>query len=729
MKRFLCLFMATLACFSTTCFAANKLKDISNTKYEDAVDNLVSFEIVNGFEDNTFRPSEKVTRAQLSKMIVLALGKQGEVESAKKKFLNFSDVLSSHWGYGYVKLASDNNIVNGYTDGKFLPDGNVTYAEATAMVIRALEFDEAVKQSELNWPDNYISFANDKLKLYTGISTFKASDKATRGDIAILIWNALRTGVAEITSTTATKVNYTPGEPLITKALNCIYLKDAEVTDIDFDDNYKTAEVTFMCDKKKYEYDFDVEEALNMFGCKVSLLYDKKNKKMINFEKDSEYNEIKGEISNVTKTKIYLSNKSTGYSLPEDEEDILLFGIESLDEAVNAILYVSGTKVKYMVASGASSKEVLIGIVIDNNTKIDDEYGVKVRKLNESKGGEKYLLADDTLELKKDDIILYYVNSDDLIIVFDKVNQVSGDPIKEVESKYIKVNKKVYEFETTDDYTVAIVDGSKVESGNIKDIDKKEDTIKVIDYNAHYYFIVFEDGIRDSISDDVLNAYDDLQYMIEEAYEIDKSKWTAKSYDALMNIVKDAEELDYDTSITKLKKASTNIENAIDDLVKASSSSSASSDETISSISKKLRRILEDESEDIIDDKKLYTSKSYKAFKEIYDEALEVYEDDDATLKELKNAYNDLADAIDNLVEIDDEDDIKSAREDLEELLDGDAETIWEDEKKYTTKSFENFSDAYDEACEIVDDKDATLKELENAYYDLEDAIDDLVKK
>ena len=142
MKKFICLIVALMSFFTVTCYAGNTFKDVENTKYEDAVDKLVTFEIVNGFDDNTFKPKDSVTRSQLAKMLVISMGRQDEVSAAEKKYLSFSDVLSSHWGYGYIKIASDNKLVNGYENGTFKPDATVTYAEATTMIVRALGYED-----------------------------------------------------------------------------------------------------------------------------------------------------------------------------------------------------------------------------------------------------------------------------------------------------------------------------------------------------------------------------------------------------------------------------------------------------------------------------------------------------------------------------------------------------------------------------------------------------------
>ena len=48
----------------------------------------------------------------------------------------FADVDTSSWAYQAVSQLSDQGVVDGYPDGTFKPDANVTRAEFAAMAIR-----------------------------------------------------------------------------------------------------------------------------------------------------------------------------------------------------------------------------------------------------------------------------------------------------------------------------------------------------------------------------------------------------------------------------------------------------------------------------------------------------------------------------------------------------------------------------------------------------------------
>ena len=648
MKKVICLLIAFITFFTVTCYAASArtlvLSDVKGTKYEEAVNKLITFDIVNGFEDNTYRPAETVTRAQLAKMLVISMGMENQVADASKKYLDFSDVLSSHWGYGYIKLASDNKLVNGYEDKTFKPEGNVTYAEATAMIVRALGYEVDVARSDLSWPNNYMIYADEKLELFDGISTFKANDKANRGDIALLLWNALRTGVCEIVAENSKGLVYGPGTAMITEYLNYIYFKDAQVKEVVFDKNFKTAEVTFKeKGKDSVTIEFDAEDAIEMFGKTVSILCDKKGKNILSLEATSDYKTVKGNVSNVTSTKIYLTNKSTGYKLPDDD-DILLYGIEDLEDAAEVILLVDGTTIQYCVAMGTS--EVQMGVVVDAKVKISSDYGIKVRGIDVTKGGESYLLANDKNWPEKGEVILYYINDDDCLVVLGTASEEEASSISSVGSSSIKISKKQdYEFEDKDEYTIVTATSSKLKSTKLSEVSKKTDMVCILEYNAHVFIIVYEDAYLDNLDPDLVDALDALDEAIEEALDYDEGKYTQKSYAQLMKYVETGKSLDYDSTISKIKKATSNILKYIDNLEAA-----GAKERKVVSAKKTLRELVNDEAEPLVEDEDLYTKKSYNAFYEVYSEAIELLSATDAEQDELEDMYDDLEDAIDSLV-------------------------------------------------------------------------------
>lgn len=71
---------------------------------------------------------------------------------------SFSDVPRTHWAFAYIASASAKGWVNGYSDGSFKPDNPITRAETMTLVNRVLDRDTLMMDSLLSgmkeWPDN-----------------------------------------------------------------------------------------------------------------------------------------------------------------------------------------------------------------------------------------------------------------------------------------------------------------------------------------------------------------------------------------------------------------------------------------------------------------------------------------------------------------------------------------------------------------------------------------------
>ncbi len=93
-------------------------------------------EIIKGYEDNTFRPNNKLTRKEMAVIVMKAFGYTEAVNGQ----LGFADSKSiPSWAKGYVARAIEYGIIKGYDDNTFKPDKTITRAEAAAMIARCLD--------------------------------------------------------------------------------------------------------------------------------------------------------------------------------------------------------------------------------------------------------------------------------------------------------------------------------------------------------------------------------------------------------------------------------------------------------------------------------------------------------------------------------------------------------------------------------------------------------------
>ena len=181
MKKIIC-FALLLTLISSTCFALTP---------DEAASDIGKYGIMSGFPDGTLRLEQDVTRAQMVKMLVTALG---ETDYSVRPF-DFIDVPNSHWAYQYIQYARANNIVGGFPDGTFKPDDNVTREQAVKMVICALQYDKyelsnRLNKPELVYPQDYIHLAS-KINIIVPAEYGDGKQNATRGFVASVLSRAL----------------------------------------------------------------------------------------------------------------------------------------------------------------------------------------------------------------------------------------------------------------------------------------------------------------------------------------------------------------------------------------------------------------------------------------------------------------------------------------------------------------------------------------------------------
>ncbi|MFC3799180.1 S-layer homology domain-containing protein [Cohnella sp. GCM10012308] len=108
--------------------------DVQGSWAEEAVRTLASMLVINGVDDDSFAPRAAVTRAELTAMIVRALGLQGTAGTLPA----FGDVDSGSWYAGAVTAAVQAGIVQGDANGRFRPDAPISRQEAAVMLMRAM---------------------------------------------------------------------------------------------------------------------------------------------------------------------------------------------------------------------------------------------------------------------------------------------------------------------------------------------------------------------------------------------------------------------------------------------------------------------------------------------------------------------------------------------------------------------------------------------------------------
>ncbi len=184
----------------TTPPKANLFDDVAYTDwYFSSVEKLVVANLINGYEDNTFRPENPITRAEYTKLIVgvadyLAI----ELDTVASDG-SFADVASADWYADVVTRAALAGLVTG-NEGNFNPQDNITRQDASVILYRLVSKVKAITGDKTFTDDSAISdYAKEAVSSLAeaniisgmGDGTFAPTQNLTRAQAAKLLCSVL----------------------------------------------------------------------------------------------------------------------------------------------------------------------------------------------------------------------------------------------------------------------------------------------------------------------------------------------------------------------------------------------------------------------------------------------------------------------------------------------------------------------------------------------------------
>ncbi|HHY69749.1 MAG TPA: S-layer homology domain-containing protein, partial [Firmicutes bacterium] len=168
--------------------AAVEFPDIEDHEYASSIEKLATLEVIQGYPDGTFKPDDRVKRSEFAKMIVVMLGLEETAELFEGVATVFPDVPGTHWASGYITVAHSLGIINGYPDGTFKPEKEITYHEALKMILTAMGYIEEGFRT-VKWPVTWVMQAAE-VKIDTGVP-YLGDLPITRAQVAKLLDNSL----------------------------------------------------------------------------------------------------------------------------------------------------------------------------------------------------------------------------------------------------------------------------------------------------------------------------------------------------------------------------------------------------------------------------------------------------------------------------------------------------------------------------------------------------------
>jgi|GEM_PF-3561846 len=166
-----------------------ELSDIDGHWAAEQILALAALGVVTGDPDGTFRPDNCLTRAEATKLAVMALGLDDS-----DYIPVFSDAIAE-WARPYIATGFRAGLIIGYPDGTFRPDGLITRAEWVMIVIRAWPQDEI---GETSFADDLPDWAQEAIRKAAGANlvvgypdgSFRPDRFVTRAEAAVIIYRA-----------------------------------------------------------------------------------------------------------------------------------------------------------------------------------------------------------------------------------------------------------------------------------------------------------------------------------------------------------------------------------------------------------------------------------------------------------------------------------------------------------------------------------------------------------
>jgi|GEM_PF-2152923 len=166
-----------------------------NHKYLNSISFLKDNKVIIGYGDGSFRPESNLTRAEFMKIILL--GTYRDIPQATKK--PFKDVEMDKWYVNYIAFGAQLGYIEGYQDGTFRPDQNISKVEALKILgelvtwnynsVDLQKTNNPFTDTDINeWYGKYLGYAINKNLLDDSGNSFGPNTPITRGQITEYIF-------------------------------------------------------------------------------------------------------------------------------------------------------------------------------------------------------------------------------------------------------------------------------------------------------------------------------------------------------------------------------------------------------------------------------------------------------------------------------------------------------------------------------------------------------------
>ena len=276
MKKFLSLVLALTMAMSlvTISAGAKDFTDDSKITYKEAVDVVSSLDIVDGYTDGSFNPTNTLTRGAAAKIICNLILGPTTADALSADTAPFKDVPVTNEFAGYIAYCSQQGIISGYADGTFRPAGTLTGYAFMKMLLGALGYSAEVEDyTGANWS---VAVAKQAvgIGLDDGNDEFVGVKAVTREEACLYAFNTLTADMVEYDTTTTIDIN---GATVVMGGSKASVVYNSERKD------YRTSsddrdEVMQFCEKYFTDLELRSDAATDSFGRPSNTWYNDNDK-------------------------------------------------------------------------------------------------------------------------------------------------------------------------------------------------------------------------------------------------------------------------------------------------------------------------------------------------------------------------------------------------------------------------------------------------------------------
>ena len=496
MKKFLSLVLALTMAMSlvTISAGAKDFTDDSKITYKEAVDVVSSLDIVDGYTDGSFNPTNTLTRGAAAKIICNLILGPTTADALSADTAPFKDVPVTNEFAGYIAYCSQQGIISGYADGTFRPAGTLTGYAFMKMLLGALGYDSDIEgYVGANWS---VAVAKQAvgIGLDDGNDEFVGVKAVTREEACLYAFNTLTADMVGYSQTTTVNVN---GATVVVGGSKASVVSNSKGKD------YRTSsddrdEVMQFCEKYFTDLELRSDAAADDFGRPSNTWYND-NDKIGTYAKEADV-VYTADVKAETIYKDLDLDKAYDYAVVIDGEDVNPFVVTKKDNTtVNGETGDADDKIND-VNDGLVGNGSLIEVYKDEqvitvvNTYImqvngdydKDEEELTLATVDDAKDpdvSDDVLSSDDfdNLDAYEDEEYVLVTVADGVIKSIAKAEQVTATVTEYVEDDSVTAGGTEYKYAYGNDNT----DGS---------YELKTDYDLYLDA---YGYVIYADGVED----------------------------------------------------------------------------------------------------------------------------------------------------------------------------------------------------------------------------------------